>query len=71
MRARNGVAWLVSALRSLLEEVLCVVGCVLAVWALWPTVGRLALLIPAGVLLWIALPARSWFMTPVSERKDG
>lgn len=53
------------------EIALCL-GVVLVTSALWSVIGRLALLVPGGILLWLGLPVRQWFIErpPVfDERK--
>lgn len=44
------------------DELALSVALVLIVIGLWPLVGRVALLVPGLVLLWIALPARQPFL---------
>lgn len=45
-----------------MEEILIVIGLVLILIALWPWVGRGALVVPGVVLLWFGLPSRSLFL---------
>lgn len=52
-----------------LDEALILAGMILATCGLWPLVGRLSLVVPALVLLWIALPPRAPFvMRPDKKR---
>lgn len=44
------------------DEVATMVALVLVTVALWPRFGRLTLLVPGIVLLWIALPVRRPFV---------
>lgn len=44
---------------SLFDELLLTAALALIVGGLWPSIGRLSLVIPGVVLLWIVLPARS------------
>lgn len=52
------VAWL----RGNLNELFVAVGVLCATVALWTEIGRLALIVPGIVLLWIGLPVRRWFI---------
>lgn len=57
------------------DELLVAVGLALIAAALWPVVGRLALLAPGLVLVWIALPQRASFVRRIEDvpakRRDG
>lgn len=51
------------------DELLIAVALGCGTSAIWPLVGRLALLVPCVVLLWIALPSRTPFITrPPAEK---
>jgi hypothetical protein len=46
------------------DEILIATALALIDAALWPQYGRLSLVVPGAVLLWIALPQRATFFTP-------
>ena len=52
------------------EEILLTAAIALAMVAIWPWCGRLSLLVPAVVLLWIALPARAPFLARPPDKAD-
>lgn len=62
--ARTSSARLWLALRAIigLDEVLLLVGFGLITVALWPAIGRLALLIPGAAIIWLVLPTRAPFL---------
>lgn len=58
------------------DEILLVVALALVTWGLWPLVGRMALIAPGAVCLWIALPSRAAFLVrpaadDAAKRKKG
>lgn len=63
-----------SKVRALLAEidagdVALVLAVLLLTVTLWPSVGRLALLVPGSVALWLALPTRAVFIEkPMVEK---
>lgn len=61
-------------LRENATEAALLVGVAMVTAALWPAVGRLAMLAPGAVLVWLGLPVRQWFIErPVGsthERKS-
>jgi hypothetical protein len=72
-RASQGVRLIVAAVGSVLEELAVAAGAALITVALWPHAGITALAVPGLVLLWIALPTRTAFVSrpvePPSRRK--
>jgi hypothetical protein len=50
-----------------LDELVLVLGLVLVTVALWPLVGRVALIVPGAAAVWVSLPPRARFGPP----KDG
>lgn len=62
MRARSLALW--GALTSIIgvDELLLTLALTLIVVALWPVIGRIALLVPGVCLLYVALPQRSPFL---------
>lgn len=53
-----------------LDELLLAVALALLTGGAWEVVGRLALVIPGMVLLWVALPSRAPFVTRGPEPPD-
>ena len=54
-----------------IDEILLVAGLVLITVAAWPAIGQYALACPGLVLVWIALPSRSPFISrPPAEPPD-
>lgn len=56
-----------SVWRDYADEILLAAGCFFIVVALWPLIGRLSLIVPGSVLLWLSMPARKPFTV---ERSD-
>ena len=50
--------WLMASI----DEIVLVVGLTLVVVALWPSLNRLALIVPGLVLIWYAAPSRGPFV---------
>jgi hypothetical protein len=52
------------------DEILLGTGLTLVTVALWPVLGRVSLIVPGLVILWIAVPERAPFVTrpPVSDK---
>lgn len=62
---------LVALLRENATEAALLVGVSMVTAALWPAVGRLALLVPGAVLVWLGLPVRQWFIErPVGSTQE-
>lgn len=49
------------------DELVLAVGLVMVAASLWPAIGRLALLLPGAVLVWISLPAREPFVAKPAD----
>jgi hypothetical protein len=53
-------------------EIALLVGVAMVTAALWPTCGRMALIVPGAVLVWLGLPVRQWFIerpTPAAQER--
>lgn len=53
------------------DELQLLVGLTFVTVALWPLLARLALVVPGGILVWLALPSRAPFVhrPPVDVEK--
>lgn len=77
-RGRRAVAAVVATLRGAVlaivsdrDEANVLLGLALVTVALWPSVGRGALVVPGVVLIWVSLPERAAFVKrPPMVRKD-
>jgi hypothetical protein len=53
------------------DEILLAAGLTLVTVALWPVMGRVALIVPGVVLLWIAIPEREQFVRRPPTESSG